>query len=438
MPDVLDFEKARAACARRDAQALAACLALAADAQTHPLLEKSRIFLSGSPDTVRGALTPPFGATANTALRWAFGATSAPTHKISSRNQDFIAQQSGGAEWGVDQILTRLALERIPAVPGSGAVVGTARDDGIYLLEWVAHYRVLGFSHVFLYTNDNADGSEQLLTSLAKAGVVTVIDNEITGRVPPEVKAFGHALNLLPALWRHEWALFVDSDEFLVPTPQLGRDLPEILGTLERADPQHRFGAVLFDWLWFVSEMQFRRMPGLLMERFQYTREHWLGKCLLRLRDGTSMRRQHCPDLIAGKLLCDSALKEVSLEKFWDRKLPEYAGGQINHYWPKSFEEFVIKKARGAALGGSDNPYDRPYKQFFEWNGLAESCGHHTPDNSLLAAVHSEMSRLRALPDVSEAEAAVERGFSRRLSEIATPEEVRTLYQRNKAAPGPL
>jgi hypothetical protein len=63
------------------------------------------------------------------------------------------------------QWLNVLMLGRI--VPGRRvAVVGTMRDDGIYTLEWIAHYRALGFEHLVIYTNDNADGSEVLLRHL--------------------------------------------------------------------------------------------------------------------------------------------------------------------------------------------------------------------------------------------------------------------------------
>lgn len=435
---LFDLIRARTAIKAEDAGSLAACLGTLPDAEAHDLADRAGTFFHGTLASVAQAMAPHFGAAVQDALHAALGNPLPHPYRIESRGQDFIAQQSGLAEWGVDQALTRLAYERIPFAKHSAAVVGTMRDDGIYILEWVAHYRTLGFEHLFIYTNDNADGSDALLQRLAEAGLLTVIDNEVTGEVPPEVKAFGHALNLLPALWAHEWAFFVDSDEFLVPAPHIGNRVSDILQKVDERYPSGEVGAVLYDWLWYVSAMKFRREPGLLMERFQYTRDHWLGKCLVRLRDTTSMRRQHCPDLIPGKMLIDSAFEAVDLDNFWNRSEPQYAGGQVNHYWPKSFEEFAIKKARGAAFGGDDNPYDRPYRKFFEWNGLAEPGRQHPPRPAMLSAVHQEIQRLRSLPGVAEAQDQVERGFARRLSEICSPEQLLALYERNRVPPGDL
>ena len=77
----------------------------------------------------------------------------------------------------------------------------------------------------FIYSNDNADGSEHLLRLLADQDILTYIENRIGKdshsdghlRYSPQVKAYGHALHLLPELWEHEWALFVDGDELLIP-----------------------------------------------------------------------------------------------------------------------------------------------------------------------------------------------------------------------------
>jgi Glycosyl transferase family 2 len=357
--------------------------------------------------------------------------------RIESVDEDYIAQLSGIEEWNIDQCLARLCLERMP-IKHKAAVVGTMRDDGIYILQWVAHYRLLGFEHLFIYTNDNADGSDELLARLAEAGLITVIYNEVTREVPPETKAFGHALNLLPALWEFEWALFIDSDEYLMPADVHGFSIEHFLDHVNAHDPAQNIGAILFDWLWMVSDMAFKREPGLLCERFQHAREHFLGKCMVRLRDVTSMRRQHTVDLMPGKTLVDSTLNPLDSEGIWQRKANEYAGGQINHYWPRSFEEFAIKKARGASLGGEQNEYDRPYKQFFEWNGPALADNHWPTSRSYLSRLHAEIFKLRALPGVQEAASNIELGFKNRLASIGSEEELHRLYKLNEVPPSDL
>ena len=352
------------------------------------------------------------------------------------KSLDFIADLGGVQDWSIARALNRLTLELIEP-NRQAALVGTLRDDGIYILEWLAHYFALGFEHAFLYTNDNSDGSDALLHALAQAGVITVMHSEITGQMPPpEAKAFGHALDLLHELREYDWALFVDSDEFLVLDPRHGHSIRQFLAALD-ADPKP-IGGVCFDWLWFVSGMEFERRPGLLCERFEHARPHFLSKCLVRLREVQSMRRQHYPELAPGSLTVDSALNTLNVATYWERRVAEYAGGRLNHYWPRSFQEFVIKKARGAALGGEENLYDRPYDTFFRWNGYPSRETHYPTDSKLLAAVKKKIEELRRLPGVAAAADAIEGGFGELLARNGDEAHLRTLYRQYHTEPGDL
>mgnify|MGYP003365642532 FL=1 len=53
-------------------------------------------------------------------------------------------------------------------------IVTTARNEGIYMLEWISHYKSIGFDHIFIYTNGNNDGSEEMLEILAENGIITL------------------------------------------------------------------------------------------------------------------------------------------------------------------------------------------------------------------------------------------------------------------------
>ena len=334
----LDFLAARRAFAGRDRSALLTCLLAAYD---HPLVDLAAkvdaLIAWPQVDLPPRAFDREFAqclSEAGAALRAGQAPRFPGSHHLPA-SMDFIAGLSGYEAWSIEQLLTRLALDSM--VPRRrAAVVGTMRDDGVYVLEWIAHYLALGFEHVFIYTNDNADGTDELLACLAAAGLVTVSNNVVTGAVPPETKAFGHALNLLPELRDFEWALFVDSDEFLVPAPEYGLSIEAILAALARRWPAGEAAAVCYDWLWFISDMTFRREPGLLCERFQHARPHWLAKCLVRVRDVLSMRQQHAPDVAPGFVFVDSAFNALDPATMDQRREAEYRGGRLNHYWPKS------------------------------------------------------------------------------------------------------
>jgi len=97
------------------------------------------------------------------------------------------------------------------------AMLATARNEGIYLLEWIAYHRCLGVEGFYIYSNDNDDGSDDLLRALAEAGVITWIDNRLdrtTGHA--QFKAYGHALGFMPDILDFEWTLVIDLDELFV------------------------------------------------------------------------------------------------------------------------------------------------------------------------------------------------------------------------------
>lgn len=361
---LFDFSKGRAAFSSRDMEMLGVALGVPVDMPTTlQTIMQSVIFWPERAVDASSVGVPLAGcrATAAQRLRDVYipihGMLSAPTTTAE------FADIRGLDGWTIEQFLTRLALDRLKPRKRV-AVVGTMRDDGIYVLEWISHYRALGFEHIFIYTNDNADGSDGLLSCLAAHGIVTVIDNVLVQGIAPEAKAFGHALNLLPALRDFEWTLFIDSDEFLALAPGYGNSIVAVLDDLASRYPNGDVAGISYDWLWFVSDNAFERKPGLLLERFQHARPHWLAKCLVRVRDVLSMRRRHWPELVPGFRFVDSAFQPLDETFMPLRKTAEYSGGRLNHYWPKSFQEFAVKKARGASLGGVRGAAERIERGF--------------------------------------------------------------------------
>ena len=165
---------------------------------------------------------------------------------------DFIGDYSSPDEWTIPQFLNQLLLRRLKP-SRTACVVGAMRDDGIYILEWVAHYMALGFEHIFIYTNDNSDGSEELLRLLADQGLLTLIESDFSGKVAPEEKAYGHSIQLLHPIRDFEWVLYVDSDEFLAPGPEGGDSISTVIENVRAHFPEHLPTGVCFAWRWMIN-----------------------------------------------------------------------------------------------------------------------------------------------------------------------------------------
>lgn len=308
------------------------------------------------------------------------------------------------------------------------AVVSSARNEGISLLEWIAHYRVLGADGIFIYTNDNIDGSELLLDVLARHGVVHLIRNEIGADTPPQQKCYTHALHLLTELRDYRWAFFADADEFLVPAERYQRSMAALLDHAE-STAGDALAAVCVHWRWFGSGKAFARTEGLLLERFRqsYRNEH--VKSIVRLRDAISMHYLHVPIVPPGRIGVTSSLQPVPSMTV---EMPtDYEGAELNHYWNKSFQEFVFKRMRGDGSLDASSTH-KTFETFFRWGQKPRP--DHPLDAGLVARVAAEVQRLLTLPGVSEARLQVERRFAEALADFDRRLDLRRLYDELAAA----
>ena len=95
------------------------------------------------------------------------------------------------------------------------------KDEGPWLLEWVAYHRLIGFDNICVYTNDCSDGTDNILRRLEALGIVRHFEN----RVPEEKKPQPNALRLAtqnPVVTDTDWLLVLVADEFVAIKPGNG------------------------------------------------------------------------------------------------------------------------------------------------------------------------------------------------------------------------
>ncbi len=73
-------------------------------------------------------------------------------------------------------------------------LVGIVRNEAPYLLEWIAHHRVLGFDRIVIYDNNSNDASWRILQRLAKAGEIDAVYWHVRPHVHKQASAYNHAL----------------------------------------------------------------------------------------------------------------------------------------------------------------------------------------------------------------------------------------------------
>jgi hypothetical protein len=228
-------------------------------------------------------------------------------------------------------------------------VVATARNEGLYLLEWIAHHKGLGFDHLFIYSNDNTDGSDDLLRALAEAGDITWIDNRVGAGHRAQWKAYGHALRVMPDVLDYDWALFIDLDEFFVPNPALYSSLGAFLDDHERREVD----AIAVNWMMVGPNSQAHWRDDVMRRRFPAGRNDANAHIKTMMRparfihsfphDPASYRDEPWIFRNSGGALHvhnpDAPGRALSLN-------PDFAGARIVHFFFKSAAEFLWKASR--------------------------------------------------------------------------------------------
>ncbi|UYH50636.1 glycosyltransferase family 2 protein [Candidatus Kirkpatrickella diaphorinae] len=300
------------------------------------------------------------------------------------------------------------------------AALTSARDEGVYLLEWIAFHRTIGVEKIFIYTNNLTDGSDVLLQRLHDAGIVHWVDNTGEGcaGVDNQLKAFAHAYTMMPALLDYEWCLTVDLDEWFVPSEAFGHKLPPLLAqeALQDAD------AVVATWRVNGPDHRLHWTEQLSCERFVALEPHPLVKSVHRPR-----RFQRCSHHVpvAPQRRCfktvDGAPHAINTHSVYETSFYHQptVKAEVHHFILRSFEEFVWRYARGENDGNAVLPVKR-----FRYNnhGIFElfltrfrlSGSHLSP--VIAARCHEEINGLMAIPGVRDAYQDVVRHFGQTVS----------------------
>lgn len=235
--------------------------------------------------------------------------------------------------------------------------VTSVRDEGPFLLEWIAWHRLIGVTDFLIFSNDCRDGTGALLDALAAAGVVQHRPHQPAGGKSIQWQALKSAW-ADPLRKAADWMLISDVDEFPVVHCGAGRladlfaALPEGVDAVALA--WRLFGAggaVEFtsqpvtqsftrsapgDMLHPVSATMFKSLfrPGAFQRPGVHRPERRPGSPTARWVDGSGRA-------LPGHIAEDD--KRLSLIPLRDhRRLAE-----MHHYSLRTVESFIVKAERG-------------------------------------------------------------------------------------------
>lgn len=310
-------------------------------------------------------------------------------------------------------------MSPVPAQPGRSrrAIVSAMRNEGLWLLEWLAYHKAIGFDPIFVATNDCTDGSDLMLARLDEMGEAIHLPHSPPEGVSPQEAGCDLAL-AHPAMAEVEWLLHIDADEFLNVTCGGGM-IGDLLDAVGEAD------CIAVTWKMFGSGGRRLWEGGSVPEtctmaeaRLRRQRQP-LGKCLFR-PDRFGRIFAHLPKAPHS---ADVVLKNTKGEPmptealFHDRmvrhraappRLFTWQNAAINHYAIRSLDVFLLKNHRGDGLGIEHRKYRRgsPF-----WINADRN---EAPDETILRhlpAMREILARLRADPRLAQLEAGALEAF---------------------------
>ncbi len=233
----------------------------------------------------------------------------------------------------------------------------TVRNEGAFLLDWVAHHRAAGITDILALSNDCTDGTDAILDRLAAMGVCAHVPNP----GPHPQGAHWAALKRAdphPLVAAADWILALDIDEFV--NVHVG---DRTLGALVAALPEAT--AIALTWRLFGNAGVVRYADTGVPATFTRAaprRILWpwrasMFKTLFRA-DGTYARlgihRPRAPAGIERARWFDGSGRPLP-ESYATRRIFTPPGEdchglvQLNHYPLGAMESFVLKQDRGRA-----------------------------------------------------------------------------------------
>ncbi|MCL2797027.1 MAG: glycosyltransferase family 92 protein [Firmicutes bacterium] len=238
------------------------------------------------------------------------------------------------------------------------------RDENEYLKEWLEWHIGQGAEHFYIYDHGSKYSVKTFiqLLKLPLTTMITVVDwNGKYNNAQPEayndcLKQFGK---------ENRWIGFIDADEHV--RLKTGQTLPEFLQNYET------YAGVFITWVMYGANGQKHKSDELLRQRFPQptlvkTWSDKIGKVFVQplLIENMVSHNGHPKE---GYHIVGEYKDIVPAAQFWKINATTDLIC-IDHYYTKSYEEWLEKLRRGTC----HSQYGREYREFFELNPDMEYC----------------------------------------------------------------
>lgn len=236
------------------------------------------------------------------------------------------------------------------------------KNEGPFIVEWVARNLAIGADRIAVFSNDCTDGSDALLERLDAMGKIRHFENSSREKAPQR-RAYRRFMKMALAE-EEDWVIPIDADEFINV-----RTGDNTLSALTATVPEA--GTLSLTWRLFGNANVLAYKEGFLTDQFTRAAPDsprragpcWGLKTMFKrkLWNHIGVHRPKKPAVgtfeetgwVNGS---GQPMPEDYMHARW-RSGPDSVGYdlvQLNHYALKSCESYLVKKARGRAHHNGD------------------------------------------------------------------------------------
>lgn len=312
------------------------------------------------------------------------------------------------------------------------------KNEGPFILEWLAYHRAIGVTDFLVYTNDCTDGTDTLLDLLQSKGLVQHRGNpfrSMPGLMPQHAAL--QAAESEPVLREAAWAICMDVDEFIDIKTGNGT-LPALYAAMEAATP----GANMISLTWrlfgnadvhrFEDRFVTEQFPLCAPELIRKPHQAWGFKTLFRTIDiyrklGVHRPKGLRPDLWGEVRWLNGSgrpMPERIYRNGWRSSLSTYGYDwvQLNHYAVRSAESFLVKRDRGRV-----NHVDRDQGLSY-WFRMNHNAVEDRSIRRMIPAARAEFDRLMADPGIRAGHAAAVAAHRAKIDELHARPDYAAFY----------
>lgn len=294
---------------------------------------------------------------------------------------------------------------------GKTVLLSSFRNEAPFVLEFVAHHKVLGFDEIIIASNDCTDGTAEILSALDAMGVI----RHLPCKPPPKVTAQHHAYAQIRRRFgvnAAAWLMILDADELL--NIHVGRGRVADLIAAQGGEPD----LILINWAIFgagghevwADEPSSRRFTrrlrtlsgvGLVKSLFRrpgawkaFSNHHPYGH-----EEGPPLRVAFAGGLWTEEM--PAASVEFGTLRNVKPRLGSFRLAQVNHYITRTVDSFALRRDRGRGAAPTGKANDRHTEEYFR----RMSSGDFEDDTILRydAEVASLMAEYRKNPQLDAA-----------------------------------